>query len=121
MLDVRTLLPENARPFVVAAADEGHLAVVRFAVFDGDDGDIDAMPRTVAEVSLHREPEYRGGRLLVHASWPESFGPVAGRGVPFVNRVMGRSGLALDETPMTPDEAQAFVAALVRKVHARLR
>jgi len=120
-MDVRTLLPENHKPFRLDVADHGGFATLRLDVFDGDAHDIDAMPRTVVDVTVSEEPAWRGGRLVVYAVWPESFGQIEGRGVPFVNRVMGRSGLALDTTPMSPDEARAFVAAVVRKVHKRLR
>ena len=117
-MDVRTLLPENFKPFRLDVADHGGFATLRFDVFD--DHDIDAMARTVVDVTVSEEPAWKGGRLVVHGAWPESFGQIEGRGVPFVNRVMGRSGLALDTTPMTPDEARTFVAALVRKVRSRL-
>jgi hypothetical protein len=120
-MDVRSLLPENHKPLHLVAADHGGFATLRLDVFDGAPGDIDAMPRTVVDVTVSEEPAWRGGRLVVHAAWPESFGQIEGHGVPFVNRIMGRSGLALDTTPMTLDEARAFVAALVRKVHNRLR
>lgn len=121
-MDVRSLLPENHKPLHLVAADHGGFATLRLDVFaDADAHDIDAMPRTVVDVTVSEEPAWRGGRLVVHAAWPESFGQIEGHGVPFVNRIMGRSGLALDTTPMTTDEAREFVAALVRKVHNRLR
>lgn len=112
------LLPENYKPMQLRAADHKGFATLFLEVFHGQEGDLDGESKTVVDVTVSYDLR---GKLTVYAGWPESFGQVEGRGEYFANAITGRSGLCLNETHMTPDEARVFVAALVRKVRARFR